>query len=209
MIKVSLTEVCAGNGLNCFSGDIMVDGCTVLYDPSEQISTAILSALIGLDGIDSGIVQIDGMPYDEYFQNHELISTFALVFAEGIMLSNLTIRENLSLPWKLRFPSEKEDKFNAELQSLMQTLELDCDVNQRPAFISPACRKLFGFIRGVMLKPRLLLIDDPFYLFNKLERGSIFRFLNSLKPEQDMLIASADDEFLGDFATHIINLSIA
>jgi len=207
MMQISLSEVCAGGGLNCFSGDIMVDGCTVLYDPSEQISTAILSALIGLDNIEKGDLQIDGISYDEYFQSHELVSTFTFVFDEGIMLSNLTIRENLLLPWKLRFPTDKESKFNTELQSLMQALKLDCDVNLRPAFVSPARRKFFGFVRGVMLKPRLLLIDDPFYLLNKLERNLIFRFLHKLKTEQDLLIASADDEFLGDIATHVINLS--
>jgi ABC-type lipoprotein export system ATPase subunit len=202
-----MSEVCSANNLNCFSLDFVVNGCTVIYDPTEHISTSILSALIGLDNIDAGIVLLDGIPYDDYFLKHRLISTFALAFDEGIMLSNLTIRENLMLPWKIRFPNMDITTFNGELHAWMQRLELDCDLNLRPAFISPAHKKFLGFIRGVMLKPKLLLIDDPFYLFNKTERQRIFSFLQILKSEQEMLIASADDEFLSGFGSNVIDLS--
>ncbi len=207
MMHIHLAEVCSRNSLQCFSLDFEVNGCTVIYDPVEHISASILSTLIGLDNIDTGNVLLDGIPYDDYFLNHRLISTFALVFDEGIMLSNLTIRENLLLPWKIRFPGEDITTFNGELNRWMERLELNCDINLRPAFVSPASKKFLGFIRGVMLKPKLLLIDDPFYLFNKTERNLIYGFLQSLKSEQEMLIASADDEFLGSFATNVIDLS--
>jgi ABC-type lipoprotein export system ATPase subunit len=207
MMHIHLNEVCSSDNLKCFSLDIEINGCTVIYDPGEHISASILATLVGVDDIDAGDVLIDGISFDDYFLQHRLISTFAHVFDEGIMLSNLTIRENLLLPWKIRFPNEDITTFNGELNAWMKSLELNSDINLRPAFVSPAHKKFFGFIRGVMLKPRLLLIDDPYYLFNKTERNLIFRFLYSLNGAQEMLIASADDDFLGDIATDVIDLS--
>lgn len=207
MMQIRFSEVCSSGNLNCFDLDFSSEGCTVLYDPTEHLSASILATLVGLQAPEAGELYLDGVEYNDFFLQHRLISTFAFVFDEGIMLANLTIRENLLLPWKLRFPGESLTTFDTDLGRLLRMLDIECDVNLRPALVSPAMRKFLGFIRGVMLKPRILLIDDPFYLFNKIERTKIFNFLQEIKAEQDMLIASADDEFLGDIATKVIDFN--
>lgn len=207
MMQLELKEICTRNHLNCFSLSIRIDKCTVLFDPTEDVSSTVLTTLIGVDLYDKGSISIDGLNYEDYMLKHGMISTFAMVFDEGIMLSNLTLRENMLLPWRLRYPERDEKEFDIDLRHWQTRLKLDCDFGLRPAFVSPAKKKFCGFIRGLMLKPRLLLIDDPYYLFNKTEREQIFSLLSSLNGEQPMLIASADDDFTNAIADRMIALS--
>ena len=213
--------------LNDFNLQFSSQGCTVLYDPCERIASSVLSTLVGVTELDKGEILLDGIPRDEYLEQHSLLSTFSLVFNEGIMLSNLSVYENLLLPWNKRFDTEDYSTFKEELQILMAELKLNCGLDLRPVNLSPAQRKFFCFVRSLLLKPQIMLIDDPYYLFNKNERKMIYDFIvkhsirsnatessnypnNILGKEpflQEMLIGSSDDDFTGEIATQIIDLT--
>lgn len=213
--------------LNDFNLQFAVRGCTVLYDPCERIASSVLSTLVGVTELEKGEILLDGIPRDEYLEQHSLLSTFSLVFNEGIMLSNLSVYENLLLPWNKRFDTEDYSTFKEELQILMAELKLNCGLDLRPVNLSPAQRKFFCFVRSLLLKPQIMLIDDPYYLFNKNERKMIYDFIvkhsirsnatessnypnNILGKEpflQEMLIGSSDDDFTGEIATQIIDLT--
>ena len=207
-------------------------GCTVLYDPCEIVSSTILSALIGLYELDGGNIYLDGIPKQEYFLNHSLISTFSMIFNEGIMLANLTVKENLLLPYHRRFQIVETSIFEKELKFFMQVFNQDIDLELRPAFLTSSQRKFFCFIRSLLLKPKILLIDDPYYLFNRNDRKQIYDFLKRFSSSSgididfatkhnniqdsynyektgipEMLISTSDEDFTDNFATQVIDLS--
>ncbi len=194
-------------GLQNLSLEFRTSACTVLFDPRERVSVAILSALAGLDEVLSGSLKIDGIGHEDLINPKNLLSFFACVFDEGTMLANLSIRENLLLPWHKRFEGHPEKDFESEFKLWGQTLQIELDPNTRPAFLGASQRKFMGFIRGLMLEPRLLLIDDPYYNLNKAERQRILAFLQAAAKQQPMLIASTDDDITGRLADQVIDLS--
>lgn len=206
-MKLELKNLTTTGGLCNFSLQLETSAFTVLYDPHESLSKAVLSVLVGLDEIEQGSILLDGVDYDAYFCSHQLLSTFGYVFDEGIMLANLSLKENLLLPWRKRYEGANERDWEQGIQQWLQRLELEIDLSLRPVSISAAQRKFLGYIRTLMLKPQLLLIDDPYYLLSKRERALLFKFLSGLKEEQQMLIASADDDFTGGIATKVVDLS--
>lgn len=208
-MRLDFIDLQTCGGLNKFSLSIQTSSFTVLFDPCETISAAILSCLMGLDEVYEGQILIDGIAQEDYFTSRGLLSTFASVFDEGIMLANLSLRENLLLPWRKRFEGVSESKFDQDLQFWLSRMELSVDINLRPAHINAAKRKFLGFIRALLLKPQLLLVDDPYYLLNKTERALLFRFLGTLGELQNVLIASADDDFIGSIASNVVDLSAA
>jgi len=205
-MQIVFDHICTYGGLRDFSLELQAEGCISLYDPSEKLSASLLSTLVGLEDICGGKLSLDGIDYADYWQNHQLLETFGYVFDEGIMLSNLTLKENLLLPWRKRFDNESDKLFETELQNWLSRLDLNLDINLRPALVSAAERKFMGFVRALMLKPRLLLIDDPYYLLNKGERQKLNGFLRELKRNVNLLIASADDDFIIGFASRVISL---
>ncbi|MDD4310631.1 MAG: hypothetical protein PHO32_09645, partial [Candidatus Cloacimonetes bacterium] len=163
----TFSNLTTDNGLQDFNMEFEAKGCTVLFDSCETLSRGVLSALVGLDEILAGSLLIDGIPQKMYFSRNQLIATLGLVFDEGIMLSNLSLKENILLPWRKRFEGGNLSSFEQQLKKWMELLKMDTDLSLRPAHVSPATRKFLGYVRAMLLKPKLLLIDDPYYLFNK------------------------------------------
>ncbi len=99
---------------------------------------------------------------------------------------------------------------------------MNCGWELRPAYLSPAERK-FLLYSVLLLKPKIMLIDDPYYLFNKEERRLLLGFLHKHSKKgtefsdypkrlenkeeiylQEMLIGTSDDDFTGEIATQVL-----
>ena len=104
---------------------------------------------------------------------------------------------------------------------------MDVGWELRPAYLSPAQRKFICFIRSLLLKPKIMLIDDPYYLLNKEERRLLLGFLQKHCKKcagiassgytenrnregfylQEMLIGTSDEDITSEIATQVIDLS--
>ncbi|MDI3503325.1 MAG: phospholipid/cholesterol/gamma-HCH transport system ATP-binding protein [Candidatus Cloacimonadota bacterium] len=204
---VKFDSVSSRAGLCNFSLSIPLDQVTLLYDPSKIFSASILRAMLGLDEIYSGNIYYDGIDLDQYFADGVQTSKLGYVFDEGIMLSNLSLQENLLLPLHWVKPELDTAQSDALISHWMELFELKLDLKQRPELCRPGQLKLLGFVRTLLVNPNYLLLDDPFYLLNKLEREILYRVIKQLKASYPMLIASIDDEFGAGFADAIIDLS--
>lgn len=206
-MKIVFDQLCTHDGIRNLDLEIDLTRITTLYDPQENLSRAILYALVGLDRIISGEITIDGIPFAEYSSREPLVKSFAYVFDEGIMLANLTLKENLMLPLRWLNPNLNEAEIDELIHSWLHTFNLDMDLTLRPVAYRAGPLKLLSFVRALLLAPRALVLDDPFYLLNKSERQALFSVLGRLRNSYPMLIASADDEFGMGFADAIIDLS--
>lgn len=206
-MKLSFKNVCSSGNLCHFHLEFNTANCTVIYEPQEKNSCSILALLAGVDDLSSGELLIDDTRWDVYFETREQLEVFSHVFDEGIMLANLSLRENLLLSFRTRFSDRSAEEFDAEVSKWMNKLGLTLDLNLRPVMIDAAQRKFLGLIRGIIVQPQLLLIDDPYYMLNKTQRHLMLSFLREVRQYQAMLIASADDDFAGDFADLVIDLS--
>lgn len=200
-------RVTSREGLQDFSLSLNLDRVTQLYDPSENLSRAILNVMAGLDELHSGEIFFDQVPLQDFIADGPQIRKLGYVFDEGIMLSNLSLKENLMLPLRWLNPQLDEDKTELAIQTWMQAFELELDICKRPVAYRPGQLKLLGFVRTLLIEPKVMLIDDPFYLLNKLERRVLLKVLSQLRDTYPMLIASIDDEFGAGFADEVIDLS--
>jgi ABC-type transporter Mla maintaining outer membrane lipid asymmetry ATPase subunit MlaF len=83
-----------------------------------------------------------------------------LVFEDGKLLHQLTVRENLALP--LRYHGDlTEDQVEAKIAAMLERTELSPFAETVSANLSRAARKRVGLARALMLDPELLLLDNP------------------------------------------------
>lgn len=203
---ISFENVSTNGGLKEFSLDIEVLGCTVIDDQAETQSPHILRVLAGLEDIVEGAIRIDGIPSREFFSTRSLHQVFGYVFDEGIMLSNLSLRENIMLPLR-RFGKDKPaERIEAEIRKWIEMFGLNVDLEQRPSLVNAARLKFLSYIRAFLLEPEILIIDDPYYILNKKERAVMLNVLTGLKGTKTLLITSTDDDFTSGFADCIVRL---
>jgi energy-coupling factor transporter ATP-binding protein EcfA2 len=90
------------------------------------------------------------------------------------------------------------------MRATLELFGMDLDLGQRPAFVKPSIIKQLCFIRSLILEPKVLLIDNPFYLMNRFERENLLQVMRKLKSQIPMLIASTDPEFFTPFADQML-----
>ncbi|MCK9557289.1 MAG: ATP-binding cassette domain-containing protein [Candidatus Cloacimonetes bacterium] len=204
---IEFCKVSSKEGLIALDLKLDLTGVILIHDPSENLSRAILNAMVGLDEILEGEILIDGIGLQEYLSRGPQIQSFGYVFDEGIMLSNLSLRENLMLPLKWLHPDLDEDVMDEKIAAMLQRFRLDMDLSQRPAKYRAGELKLLSFVRTLLIEPKVLLLDDPYYVLNKNERAVLLNVLSQLRSVYPMLIASIDDDFGLGFAEQIIDLT--
>lgn len=206
-MTVEFINVCSKEGLRHLSLKLELNGVILLHDPCENLSRAILNAIVGLDEILEGQILIDGTELGDFLRKGPQIRSFGYVFDEGIMLANLSLKENLMLPLRWLNPNLVESETISLIDSWMKTFGLELDLSQRPVRYHAGELKMLSFVRTMLIAPKCLLIDDPYYMLNKPERENLFKTLSKLKASYPMLIASLDDDFGKGFADSVIDLS--
>lgn len=206
-MSIVFDNVCSAGGIHQLCLEIPWELNCLLYDPTENLSRAILNCIAGLDPIYSGKVYFDGIPLPRYLTQEPLLKNLCYIFDEGIMLANLTLLENLRLPIQWLNPNVNLEELNYQIHDCLARFRLALDLNKRPASFLPGELKLFSFVRGFLIGSRHYLIDDPYYALNKNEREILFKILTEIKEKQPLLIASIDDDYVKNFADEVLDLS--
>jgi len=93
------------------------------------------------------------------FEDH-LVSErlrLGLVFEGGQLLQNLTIRENVTLPLRYHRP----EATMREITDMLELTGLKHHANSLPAVVSRSWHKRAGLARALVMRPEILLVDDP------------------------------------------------
>ena len=83
-----------------------------------------------------------------------------LVFDSGQLFNHLTVAENIALPAHYH-ENLAPDEAQSEVQSWLEATELTPWAGRMPSSIGRNWQKRVGLVRALVLKPELLLVDDP------------------------------------------------
>ena len=121
------------------------------------------------------------------------------VFAGGKLFSQLTVAENVALP--LRYQKNlAEDEVAREVETLLDIMELTPFANSTPNNLAANWRQRAALARALILKPELLLLDQPLGGLGTRHRQWLLHFLEQLQRGHEWfggqpltIIASTDD----------------
>jgi len=121
------------------------------------------------------------------------------VFAGGKLFSQLTVAENVALP--LRYQKNLADaEVLREVETLLEIMELTPFANSTSANLATNWRQRAALARALILKPELLLLDQPLGGLGARHRQWLLHFLEQLQRGHEWfggrpltIIASTDD----------------
>lgn len=172
--------------------------------------SSLLQILAGLQIPQSGKYLINGenvveMSFEEFLPYRLQIG---YSFDYGGLINNRTLFDNLMLPLlyhKVVSPEEAK----ARVEDLFKEFGVEKFAHERPAHVPGRVRKLACLMRALVMRPQVLLLDDPSV---GLGQDSVYAFVDHvhrLRKEgclNHVFISSYDEKFMNLFAYQIIHL---
>jgi osmoprotectant transport system ATP-binding protein len=175
--------------LDDISVSIATGRTTAVLGESGCGKTTLLNHINGLLKPDRGTVEVFGEPID-YQRLPELRRHIGYAVQSVGLFPHLTVSGNLALMARLsEWPPEK---IAARSDELMQSMKLSPELLGRyPHELSGGQQQRVAICRAMMLKPDLLLLDEPFSGVDPINRLRIqkeFRRLMEAEPATTLLV---------------------
>jgi len=173
--KVSLQDVSFG----CEAGNIY----TILGSTGAG-KTELLRALMGLNPLVDGDIQLDGKSLTARPVKDRSMS---LVYQQFINYPHLSVLDNVA------FPLRRQGKNKAEAQSLatemLATVGLSDFLQRRPAQLSGGQQQRVALARAMVKKSRILMLDEPLANLD-------YKLREQLREEFPRLVAGNDNSVI-------------
>jgi len=125
--------------------------------------SVLIKCIVGLVEIDDGKLLIYGKNISE-LKDEELIETqkkVGFLFQSGALYDSMTVRENLEFPLRKQLSSIPKDKLESIVKEALSDVGLEKAIDKTPSELSGGMRKRLGLARTLILKPEIMLYDEP------------------------------------------------
>jgi len=157
-------------------------GATALFGPSGSGKTSIVHMIAGLVAPDRGRIALDDLVlFDSATRTNVPVHKrrVGTVFQEGRLFPHLTVAQNLDYGrWMATLPVDE-----AERARVIELLNIGHLLKRRPGHLSGGERQRVAFGRALLMKPRLLLLDEPLASLDRARKQEILPYLAKLLDE--------------------------
>jgi nitrate/nitrite transport system ATP-binding protein len=129
--------------------------------------TTILNVLAGLDEASDGTVLFAGRELDGPSLER------AVIFQGHALLPWLDVEANVGFAVRSRWPRWSTGQVRAHVAEQLELVGLGEAAKKKPASLSGGMRQRVGIARALAIRPRMLLMDEPFSALDALTRGTL------------------------------------
>src|SRR5436309_5511995 len=155
---------------------------TALFGPSGSGKTTIVNIIAGLAAPDRGRLLYDGRLLFDADGGVNLPAHrrgFGYVFQDGRLFPHLSVERNLD--YGRRMHRLKPD--GAEMRRVVKMLDIGHLLDRRPGRLSGGERQRVAIGRALLMRPQLLLLDEPLASLDAARKREIFPYLLRLRDE--------------------------
>ena len=158
------------------------EGVTALFGPSGSGKTSIVNMVAGLLTPDRGRISVNGtLLFDSAggFSQPPHHRHIGYVFQDGRLFPHMTVAQNLDYGRRMyRLP--QDEAAHARIVDMLDIAHL---LGRRPGKLSGGERQRVAIGRALLLRPRLLLLDEPLASLDAVRKREIFPYLLRLREE--------------------------
>ncbi|MEJ7769308.1 MAG: ATP-binding cassette domain-containing protein [Chitinophagaceae bacterium] len=135
----------------------------VVLGRSGTGKSVLIKIISGLLKPDSGTVNVLGYELEELNPKElqELRLKIGFSFQNGALYDSMTVRGNLEFPLQRNFRHLTRKQINEAVEEVLEGVGLIQAIDQMPAGLSGGQRKRIGIARTLILRPEIMLYDEP------------------------------------------------
>lgn len=149
--------------LNGVDLDVYRGENVVVLGRSGTGKSVLIKIIVGLLQQDKGTVNVLGQEVSDLQgkELNELRRKIGFSFQNSALYDSMTVRENLEFPLVRNVSGLSRADINEQVESVLESVGLSQTINQVPSQLSGGQRKRIGIARTLILKPEIMLYDEP------------------------------------------------
>ena len=153
-------------------GNDILKGVTLKVNKGENLvvlgksgsgKSVTIKCLVGLVTADAGEIKVFDTDITSlnYKQLNEIRLRIGFLFQNAALYDSMSVRENLAFPLKRHSDKMSEAEINDAILETLESVGLADAVDKMPSELSGGMRKRIGLARTLILKPEIILFDEP------------------------------------------------
>jgi len=172
-----------------------------LLGPSGSGKTTLLRIIAGLEHPEEGVIVEDG---EDITDIHARQREVGFVFQHYALFRHMSVFENIAFGLRVRKVPQAEVK--ARVEELLHLVRLDGLGGRKPAQLSGGQRQRVALARALAIRPKILLLDEPFGALDAKVRVELRQWLRRLHDEIGMtsVFVTHDQEEAFELADRVV-----
>ena len=135
----------------------------VVLGKSGSGKSVTIKCLVGLVTADAGEIKVFDTDITSlnYKQLNEIRLRIGFLFQNAALYDSMTVRENLAFPLSRHSKKLSTTEINDAILETLESVGLEDAVDKMPSELSGGMRKRIGLARTLILKPEIILYDEP------------------------------------------------
>jgi phospholipid/cholesterol/gamma-HCH transport system ATP-binding protein len=135
----------------------------VVLGRSGQGKSVTIQCIVGMLTPDEGTLKVLGSEVSEMNEKElkELRTKIGFLFQSGALYDSMTVRENLEFPLTRVLKISDQSELDARVEEVLEGVGLADAADKLPSDLSGGMRKRIGLARTLIVKPEIMLYDEP------------------------------------------------